>query len=61
MLLQLEHRDVELERLRSEVKSLEEMRCALGEECEEGRGRVGGMEEELSKAHDEIQLLQKQV
>ena len=43
------------------MESLEGRRRSLGEECEEGRVRVGGMEEELRKAHDEIRLLQTQV
>ena len=60
-MLQLEHRDQELVRLKEEVELLEGRRRALDEECEEERGRVGGMEEELSKAHGEIKMLQKQV
>ena len=43
------------------MESLEERREVLGRECEEGRGRVGRVEEELGKAHDEIRILQKQV
>lgn len=40
---------------------MEERKEVLGRECEEGRGRVGKVEEELGKAHDEIKILQKQV
>ena len=59
--MQLEHRDQELVRLKEEVESLEEKRRVLDEACEEERRRVGRMEEQQSKAHDEITLLQKQV
>ena len=52
---------MELERLKEEVGQLDERRRSLEMECEEGRGRVGGVEAELSKARDEIKLLQKQV
>ena len=57
----MEHRDRELEQLREEVGQLDERRRSLELECEEGRGKVGGVEAELHKARDEIKLLQKQV